>query len=216
MAYLTILLKIKTKGKMAHQSSEIASPEYVVADIYGYIPSVLITIAKELTFPLNQSDIEDVNILESKFNNETNIAGLAGPQIGIAKKIIIFAAEENPKLKKWRNDFTQFMPRTIWINPSYEGIEKEGFNEDYEGCFSVKDLTGPVLRYKKIKYKAYDVNGNLIKGIAEGFLARIIQHEIDHVNGRLFIYKVPSEKRLPIEEYREKRKKAMEAEEKSK
>ncbi len=214
--YIIIFILLPIKGIMAHQSSEIKSPEYIVADIDNDIPSVLVTSAKELTFPLNQADIKDIKILETKFDSETNMAGLAGPQIGIAKKIIIFAAQENPQLKKWRPDFTQFMPKTIWINPSYEGIEEEGFNEDYEGCFSVKELTGPVLRYKKIKYKAYDIDGNLVEGKAEGFLARMIQHEIDHVNGKLFIYKVPAEKRLPIEIYREKRRKAMEAEEGSK
>ncbi len=184
-------------------------PEYVVADVNGFRPHILITPAKDLTFPLSSEDKNDIKTLEAKYDKESNIAGLAAPQIGIAKKIIIFAADDTPELKKWRQDFTQSMPKSLWINPSYEGIKEQGKNEDYEGCFSVKDFTGPVTRYKKINYRAFDIEGNFIEGIAEGFLARIIQHEIDHVNGKLFIDYVPVEKRIPIEEYRKMRREAM-------
>jgi peptide deformylase len=188
-------------------------PEYVVADINGFTPSVLITPAQELFFPLSIEDKNDIKILEEKFDNEVNIAGIAAPQIGIAKKIIVFAAPENPELKKWRQDFTQYMSKSIWINPSYEGIEEFGYNEDYEGCFSVKDFTGPVARYKKINYRAYGIDSNLVEGTAEGFLARIIQHETDHVHGKLFISYVATEKRIAIEEYRRKRREAMQSKE---
>ncbi|KJV81572.1 polypeptide deformylase family protein [Rickettsia hoogstraalii str. RCCE3] len=103
------------------------------------------------------------------------------------------------------------MPKTIWINPSYKpiGIDK---HEDYEGCFSVENATGPVARFKKIHYHAYDINGNQIQGIAEGFLARVIQHEIDHLNRKVFLDYVAPEKIMTKEKYLEKRKKAMEQE----
>ncbi|MEI6187161.1 MAG: peptide deformylase [Alphaproteobacteria bacterium] len=190
-------------------------PQYLVADVNGFRPHILTTPAKSLTFPLSVEDKNDIAILEAKYDEESNIAGLAAPQVGIAKKIIVFAANETPGLKKWRQDFTQSMPKSIWINPSYEGIEEQEKNEDYEGCFSVKDLTGLVTRYKKINYKAYDVEGNLLEGTAEGFLARIIQHETDHVHGKLFIDYIPVDKYIPIEEYHNMRKKAMELKEKT-
>ncbi|CAK6511250.1 MAG: Polypeptide deformylase family protein [Rickettsia helvetica] len=100
------------------------------------------------------------------------------------------------------------MPKTIWINPSYKpiGIDK---HQDYEGCFPVENATGPVARYKKIHYHAYDINGNQIQGITEGFLTRVIQHEIDHLNGKVFLDYVAPEKIMSKEEYLEKRKKAM-------
>lgn len=174
-------------------------------------PVVLITPAQRLSFPLTPEDMNDVRILEEKFDREKNCAGLAAPQIGIAKQIIVFAAPESPDLKKWRTDFTQYMDKTIWINPFYEGVGEEK-NEDYEGCFSVLEMAGSVKRYRKIRYRAYTMTGELVEGTAEGFLARIIQHEVDHVNGKLFIDYVPEDQLMKIEDYRKKRAEAIKAE----
>jgi len=126
------------------------------------------------------------------------MAGVAAVQIGIAKQIIIFSCD-NPELKKWRPNLTQMMPKTLWINPEYEGVEEAGKDTTYEGCFSVKDTAAIVDRYNKIKYKAFDIDGNPIEGIAEGFLARIIQHEIDHIHGFLCIDRASSF--MEMEEY---------------
>lgn len=167
-------------------------------------PDVLITPARKLSFPLTAEDVNDIRILEAKYDAEENCAGLAAPQIGIPKQIIVFAAPENQNLKKWRADFTQTMDKTIWINPSYESVGEDQ-HEDYEACFSVLEVAGPVKRYKKICYKAFTVTGESVEGFAEGYLARLIQHEIDHIRGTLFIDYVPSEKLLKIEEYRQKR-----------
>ncbi len=170
--------------------------------------SVLRKPAQVLQFPLCPEDINDIQILEAKFDQEQNCSGLAAPQIGISKRVIVFAAPENPEYKKWRPDFTQSMPKSIWINPSYEPIGSDQ-HEDYEACFSVGEMAGPVKRYKKISYRAYDLHGQLIEGSAEGFLARIIQHETDHVYGILFIDLVPEGKLLPIAEYRRRRQEAL-------
>lgn len=171
-------------------------------------PKVLDAPAAPLIFPLSKADLEDIQTLEQQFDHEANCAGLAAVQIGIAKRIIVFAAPENPELKKWRPDFTQSMPKTIWINPSYEGIQESGIQEDFEGCFSVAKFGGIIPRYKKIKYNAFDMHGKEITGTAEGFLARIIQHEIDHINGKLCIER--ANKIISIEEYRKKRKAELE------
>ena len=75
---------------------------------------------------------------------------------------------------------------TAFINPEimkYEG----NIVEDYEGCLSVKDIYGKVPRYEKVRVKALDSNGREFRVTAEGFLARIFQHEIDHTNGIVFI-----------------------------
>jgi len=186
-------------------------PEYSAINIEkNQKPKVLITPAKQLSFPLTPEDLNDIKILEAKFDQEKNCAGLAAPQIGIGKQIIVFSAPYNPDLMKWRPDFTQTMDKTIWINPSYEGIGEDK-HEDYEACFSVLEMAGPVNRYKNIKYQAYTVMGELVEGKAEGFLARIIQHEADHVNGKLFVDYVPDDKLLKIEEYRRKRAEAIKA-----
>jgi len=184
--------------------------EYVSLDpVTREIPAVLITAAKALFFPLTAEDRADIQTLDEQYDSEENCAGLAAPQIGIAKQVIVFSAPEDPQLKKWRKDFTQTMEKTIWVNPSYEAFGEE-MHEDYESCFSTADLAGPVKRYCKIRYRAYSVEGVLIEGIAEGFLARIMQHEIDHVHGKLFIDYVPEDQLLPVGEYRKKRAAALE------
>ncbi len=212
--YLIVGVFLMVGVSYSHTPDNYKAVPYVVFDMKAQRPDVLSHCASMLSFPLSNEDIRDVQLLEQQFDHEKNCAGLAATQIGISKQVIVFAAPENPDLKKWRPDFTQAMPKTIWINPSYEGIEEDGFHEDYEGCFSVADVAAPVKRYKKIKYHAYDINGVKLEGIAEGFLARIIQHEIDHVNGILYIDKADPKKILPVETYRAMRKAAMELEEK--
>ncbi len=87
-----------------------------------------------------------------------------------------------------RNDFDDKKDRSfsVFINPvitKYEG----DIREDYEGCLSVPDIYGKVPRYNKVRVKALDINGQEIRVIAEGFLARVFQHEIDHTNGIVFV-----------------------------
>lgn len=170
--------------------------------------------SQEISFPLNNEDRQILETLEKKFDAEKNCAGLASPQIGYSKRMIIFSAPDDPLIKKWRKDFTQIMDKTCWINPSYEPVGQEA-HEDYEGCFSVHNLAGPVKRYKKIRYRATLLNGEKVEGEAEGFLARIIQHEIDHLNGILCIDLVEEGKLLTIDEYRKRRVEAMASKEKT-
>lgn len=104
-------------------------------------------------------------------------AALAAVQIDKLYRIIIV-----------RNEFDDKKDRsfTALINP--EIIKKFGeIHEDYEGCLSVGDIYGKVPRYDKIKIKALNENGIEVRIKAEGFLARVIQHEIDHTNGILFV-----------------------------
>ena len=87
-----------------------------------------------------------------------------------------------------RNNFDDKEDRSfnVYINP--EVIKLDGdVEEDYEGCLSVKDVYGKVPRHSKLRMKALDESGQPIRVRAEGFLARVLQHEIDHVNGIVFI-----------------------------
>ncbi|MEK7561493.1 MAG: peptide deformylase, partial [Patescibacteria group bacterium] len=87
-----------------------------------------------------------------------------------------------------RNDFDNKDDKTfvVFINP--EIVKREGVvQEDYEGCLSVKDIYGKVPRHSKIRMKALDEQGREVRVRAEGFLARVIQHEIDHLKGKLFV-----------------------------
>jgi peptide deformylase len=113
---------------------------------------------------------------EDSREHELGVA-LAAVQINKLKRVVVI--REDFEDKKNRN----FM---VFINP--EITKKEGeLVEDYEGCLSIKGIYGKVPRYNKVKVKAVDVNGHEFRVTAEGFLARIFQHEIDHTNGIVFI-----------------------------
>ena len=189
------------------------SPEYVVINddsIDKHKRSILTTPAKNISFPLSKEDKQVIKILEKKYDNEENCAGLAAPQIGFNKRVIIFGLSakllDDPKIKASRKDFVQTMEKSIWINPSYSPIGEEQ-TKDYEGCFSVHTWVVPTPRYNKIQYNATLVDGTEITGIAEGFLARVIQHEIDHLNGKLCIDYSSKRDRITHEEYKKLREK---------
>ena len=113
---------------------------------------------------------------EAGRDHEVGVA-LAAIQIDIPLRVIVV-----------RNDFDNKEDTSFrtFINPvitKYEGT----LVEDFEGCLSVKDLYGKVPRYSKVRVKALDLTGREIRFTAEGFLARVFQHEIDHTNGIVFI-----------------------------
>lgn len=107
-------------------------------------------------------------------------AGLAAPQIGISKRVIVYGFTHNPRYPKEKP-----IPDTVLINPEIIEFSPET-EEYYEGCLSLTNLRGLVARSKSIVYKARLPSGKAIKKEACGFEARIIQHEIDHLDGILF------------------------------
>lgn len=110
-------------------------------------------------------------------------AALAAVQIDRLERAVIVRSDFDSK------DSREF---TVLINP--EIVKYEGNIEaDYEGCLSVKNIYGKVPRYTKIRVKALDATGNPIRFKASGFLARVIQHEIDHTNGMVFIDHIKDE-----------------------
>ena len=104
-------------------------------------------------------------------------AAISAVQIGHMQQVIIIRSDFDDK--SIRNFTTLINPKIV----KYEGE----IIKDYEGCLSVPEVYGLVPRYNKIRVKALDANGNEIRFKSSGFLARIIQHEIDHVNGIVFI-----------------------------
>jgi len=102
-------------------------------------------------------------------------AGLAANQIGVCLRVVVFDVSDNKEEKK----------HLVLVNP--EIIEKEGCQVDEEGCLSVIDLTANVERYSKLVVRAQDLDGKTWEFPAEDFFARVIQHELDHLNGILFI-----------------------------
>ncbi|MBX9697524.1 MAG: peptide deformylase, partial [Alphaproteobacteria bacterium] len=151
-------------------------------------------------------------ILLEKFQNEENCAGLAAPQIGFGKRIIVYAIPEDTK--NYRNDADEIVEMRVLINPEYEPIGDVTV-VDWEGCFSVANTCAEVPRFQEIRYKAYDMEGRKIEGIAKGFHARLLQHEIGHINGQLFIDLVtPGCRSGSLEEMRALRKAEFEAKKK--
>ncbi|MBA3034588.1 MAG: peptide deformylase [Gammaproteobacteria bacterium] len=106
--------------------------------------------------------------------------GLAAPQIGIGLQVVIFGFE-----KSERYPDAEAVPQTILINPVITPLSDE---EDlgWEGCLSVPGLRGEVPRYKRIRYQGIDPAGKPIDRTVEGFHARVVQHECDHLIGKLY------------------------------
>jgi len=104
-------------------------------------------------------------------------AALAAVQVGHMDRVIIIRSELEDKAVR---DFTAL------INPEIIKVEGE-ITEDYEGCLSVPNIYGKVSRHSKVRVKAMNIDGDQVRFKADGFLARIIQHEIDHINGIVFI-----------------------------
>jgi len=107
-------------------------------------------------------------------------AGLAAPQIGISKRIVIFWVEDNPRYPD-----IEAVPNTILINPQIIILGDE-LGYGWEGCLSVPGLRGLVPRAIRIKYSGYDQFGNIIERLASDFHARVVQHEVDHLDGILY------------------------------
>jgi len=111
---------------------------------------------------------------------QLNGAGLAAPQIGVALRVVIFGVTENPRYPD-----IEPVPDTVLINPvltPLSGEEEEG----WEGCLSVPGMRGWVPRFKKLRYAGYDERGRRFQREVEGFHARVVQHEVDHLDGVLY------------------------------
>jgi peptide deformylase len=109
-----------------------------------------------------------------------NGAGLAAPQIGVGQRVVIFGVEKNPRYPD-----AEEVPFTVLVNPKLVMLTRE-IEEDWEGCLSVPGMRGVVPRYKKLRYSGFDEEGNPIERVAEGFHARVVQHECDHLDGILY------------------------------
>ena len=110
-----------------------------------------------------------------------NGAGLAAPQIGVDLQLVIFGTGEiNPRYPD-----AAPVPRTVLCNPVIAPVGDEE-QEDWEGCLSVPGFRGVVPRWRRIRYSGFDPYGDLIEREAEGFHARVVQHECDHLIGKLY------------------------------
>lgn len=110
----------------------------------------------------------------------TGGVGLAAPQIGVELQLVVFGFERSERYPD-----APAVPRTVLLNPLITPLSDER-EEDWEGCLSVPGLRGMVPRYRYIRYSGLDLDGQPIEREAEGFHARLVQHECDHLIGRLY------------------------------
>lgn len=107
-------------------------------------------------------------------------AGLAAPQIGVDLALVIFGFQKNERYPD-----AAPVPETVLVNPSIEAVDDE-LEDGWEGCLSVPGLRGVVPRLARIRYRGFDVEGRPIERSADGFHARVVQHECDHLEGKLY------------------------------
>lgn len=111
-------------------------------------------------------------------------AGLAAPQIGVDLAVVIFGFARNQRYPD-----APPVPETVLVNPSIEPLSDDE-EEGWEGCLSVPGLRAVVPRFARIRYRGFDARGTPIEREAEGFHARVVQHECDHLIGKLYPMRV--------------------------
>jgi peptide deformylase len=109
-----------------------------------------------------------------------NGAGLAAPQIAVPWRVVIFGVTENP-----RYPGIEPVPDTVLINPELTPLS-DGEEEGWEGCLSVPGMRGLVPRWQRLRYSGFDEKGARFEREVDGFHARVVQHEVDHLDGILY------------------------------
>ena len=139
----------------------------------------LLEVAKPVE-KFNTSELD--SIIEDMIDTmkENDGAGLAAPQIGLGMQLVIFGFDSNERYPE-----ADQVPFTVLINPVITPIGDEE-EDGWEGCLSVPGLMGVVPRFKKIRYQGKDEHGNEIDREVDGFHARVVQHECDHLIGKLY------------------------------
>jgi peptide deformylase len=133
--------------------------------------------------PVTEFDTPDLlALVEDMFDTmrAANGAGLAAPQIGEDLQLVIFGFERNERYPD-----APPVPQTVLLNPVIEPLGDE-LVDGWEGCLSVPGLRGVVPRFARIRYRGFDPQGQPIDREADGFHARVVQHECDHLIGRLY------------------------------
>ena len=155
--------------------------------------------------PLLRQVAEPVGVFDAAQMNELladmedtmramNGAGIAAPQIGVSLRVVIFEMLENP-----RYPHVAPIPFTVLINPMLDPLGTE-IEEGWEGCLSVPGLRGVVPRYRRLHYSGLDAQGHSFERTVEGFHARVVQHEVDHLDGVLFPQRVQDLTRFGFED----------------
>ena len=138
--------------------------------------------------PVNEFDTDELHLLISDMFDtmrSVNGAGLAAPQIGVDLQLVIFGTDApNPRYPD-----APLIPRTVLLNPIITPLGNDE-EDGWEGCLSVPGLRGVVPRLSRIRYTGFDPYGDPIDRTVDGFHARVVQHECDHLIGKLYPMRV--------------------------
>jgi peptide deformylase len=133
--------------------------------------------------PLAEFDTPQLHALLADMRDtmaHLNGAGLAAPQIGVGLRVVIFGVHANPRYPD-----AEEVPDTVLINPVLEPVGDE-LVEGWEGCLSVPGMRGLVPRHRQLRYRGFDEKANPIDRTVADFHARVVQHEVDHLDGVLY------------------------------
>jgi len=138
--------------------------------------------SQEWTSPDFQTFLD--NLVETM--RDADGVGIAAPQVHMPQQVVAIEVDpHNPRYPGYPE-----IPLTILLNPRIVSHLSE-MEKDWEGCLSVPDLRGQVPRWTSLQVQGLDRHGNPVEFTAEGFFARVIQHEIDHLNGKVFLDRLP-------------------------
>ena len=113
-------------------------------------------------------------------------AGLAAPQVHVSRRLVVYGVRANPRYPE-----AEEVPLTVLINPVITPLAEEQ-DEDWEGCLSVPDLRGRVPRFTRVRVDGHGRDGRRLRFTAEGFHARVVQHECDHLDGVVYLARMRS------------------------
>ena len=139
--------------------------------------------ADEIPIPFDEEGRRDIETLVDTFIERDDAAGLAAPQIGISKRVVVFRNgnfTDRTPIKKGDGNYD------VLVNPRITQIRGDR-EKTQEACLSCPDISADVVRATSIKVKAYNENGEKINKRYTGFLARVVQHELDHLDGKLIV-----------------------------
>jgi peptide deformylase len=123
-----------------------------------------------------------------------NGAGIAAPQIGVSLRVVIFEVTHNPRYPQ-----AEPVPYTVLVNPVLEPLG-DARDDAWEGCLSVPGMRGVVSRHSHLRYRGFDLDGRPIDRTVSGFHARVVQHEVDHLDGILYPQRITDMRLFGFEE----------------
>ena len=137
---------------------------------------------EEIAAPATQRLIDDMLETMAEYDG----VGLAGPQVHVSRRLVVYGVAANRRYPD-----APAIPLTVLVNPRITPVGDER-EDDMEGCLSIPELRGTVPRWARLEVEALGRNGEPLRYPAEGFHARILQHEVDHLDGKVYVDRMPS------------------------